>query len=504
MDFDIFSRAFWIPFAIVLLLWWVRQPKGISGWQISRVLALVALLVGVGFLPTDMSDQMLPWWRLYGQMVITLLLARELWSLFRNVTSQRLPDVSGIKYFLLSAFLVAFIQDVVKSPIVTHMAHRVAWEFGAYSDLPFPFVAPVEHPYGSDSLDGRIRQFTRHGFASFVAISIAHTVGFFACMFVHRIWGWPRYWKTLKPRLAFTRYWSESARNSWWVWPLFILPWECWTQLDNGFWAASYPMINTSAPVFLALLLVIFTFQFRASVRSLQRGLVSAVKHDEWLCNQCGYALRGIAGGHCPECGLVVDAAYEPEVRIGRPRSPFMQRITHVRRALFLWAALLLPLWLTPVLIQIPRTQRAALPGILSFPTVWFPPRLVFVNLRLDAVTIVYGTNGEYAVVVPEVRKDEDGNDDQVWLTVGYWESTAAETDAAPATQETIKLYDAPELAGRYPHKFGALNFNTSISRSRTYGFHFSFRIFSRTTSLRFASELKSEYTGDLSWMNQP
>ena len=293
----------WITLTLGLLIWWRLRLRVVGGPRVLGVVTLLLLITTIEwyrfacFLNIDGISP----WLLLARTALILLLAHQLWQLLKHLSRVRFPDVSGVKFYLVSAIIVAVVLKVAHAPHLTHLFKRLGWEFGRYHHLPFPYSFASHHTLAYNS--GRlIHAIHANAFRALLAVTFVHTVMYLLCVTAYRIRGWPYAWSDIRKRVRLSSCWADAARRSWWIAPAMMLAWQFWRKLSNGMRMGGTPMINLSPVVLAAYLLLTAGMYLAVTAVCIRRRVDAAFGDEECYCNACGYHLHGIQSVQCPEC----------------------------------------------------------------------------------------------------------------------------------------------------------------------------------------------------------
>ncbi len=351
------------------------------------------------------------------------------------------------RFHLLAAATHICLMLVLELPIIRHTFARLAWSLGPWSDLPSPYgddpALPCPYPLGEV-----LRILIPFVFFWAVLLTLSHLLLALLLTQAHTRFGWPRYWREVRSRVELWPAWVASARQCWWVWPAGLFIWHLLEGLSSAMSQAGYGVVDTATPYFIAHLAVIVGAVAILTNRQIRAAVIRAVGPDDVRCFGCGYLLRGLRSGRCPECGLDHDSR---AVRYGFvwQRSG---RWTRTRRTVLILLALILlwaPVWCPSALL--------ALPGewLVWIPEMFHPPYgLLYRNpnafpLRTDHAYII--RQGDAVVIVRFVSNQSAA----MQIKMAYWRT--AETLASeqpPDASFTADLYNQSLTLPIGPYEF--------------------------------------------------
>lgn len=520
---------FWIPVAVTILLWWRFRRPAVRASLILRLVATACAIHVIQFVQaTIMILELNPSIAIL-RLILALSLTRDMWLLWRASTSRRLPDVRGIKYFLLGGLLIAVIQLVWSTEIAKFAFERIAWEISSFRSMPFPYDFPQ---VGRSSASYFTQSAMRSVFSTAAWTSIQLTIGHFCIGIValagYAFFGWPRYWHVVKSRLRWSTIWSDSARRTWWIAPVVVAVYLSWLQLSRQTRNLPAIQLNVSLATYYAAILAVLEAYLCDTRFAFRRAAVDAIHPDEVLCNECGYSLHALNGGRCPECGDMLSRHTKPSdrhvanmdqscdpaspasastdylktyrilYRIGWRSSRKSDRVNTIMTIVSILALLTSPVWLNPVMMLVPATTRPSIPSWLDPPPAVSRRTYFMLPLRTDAVTTITAADGERLTIVPFVVRQSSRGPSQLRLAVGHW---LRETRPGTQLPDRVGSQDIPLRSRRWTRlNFGKVGCSVHTSRTPRTVDQVVWRLLP-STSLTIESVLRKDYNGDLAWV---
>ena len=289
-------------------------------------------------------------------------------------------------------------------PVVQISFAHLGWWLGPWRSFPFPYESTeFVSPEPLSEAPAIFGLFAAIALTHAVTVAVLHSLASAVAVVAHIRFGWPPYWRDVRPRFRLWAVWAESIHRSWWAWGVCLFVWLTLALIAVGCARTFYPIIDVSGSYLIANFVAIF-FVFTATTASvLQASLARAVGPDDLRCGACGYLLRGLEIRRCPECGYEGDSGGRVVYGLrwrhrGRPR-----KTRKVLPVVVVVALLLAPAWLPLGLISMPRSWLRFVPAALQ-PSwgVLYPNPHAF-PIRLDAVCVI--RHGDAVAVVRFDRK---------------------------------------------------------------------------------------------------
>ena len=308
--------------------------------------------------------------------------------------------VIALVLFLVVALVVLILSEIRFSGEFQWSSVRMNWSWCRFGDLPciydpeyfgaLPGVSVIDHVLLNESLLANTVILT-------VVMILLHSAIYMICAALVKFLGWPPYWAVVRDRLSLNGLWGRSASMFACAFFLYFLTWNaidwfgtgeiyCWTRFITRDWIV--------ALCFLLATLIAIGMLY---ARSLRKAVIGAIQPSETLCRKCGYALRGLDGGRCPECGGFF--APQDPIEFGilriisRPGRRLLRRV---------FIAILLILWSTPVTLPavvklLPSKHRQTLTWLGHFVSAPVVSPISY-PIRLDCICLIQGEGQQMAI----------------------------------------------------------------------------------------------------------
>lgn len=314
--------------------------------------------------------------------------------------SPRQATIIAAKFHLLAGTAFLAIMIVSELQIVDFMFTRLGWWLAPWREFPLPYDWEYFGWQGQSA--DYVFLFIILGPVQLLicasVILLMHGFVFRLTVRLHRWFGWPNYCSELGDAFNLRTAWAESARRSWWIWPVALLILTVWGGMAMGLRRARYPIIDDGFLSLAAnLLAVVLGFAYIASL-VVREHVIALIGPNERRCVNCDYCLRGLQSRVCPECAHPFDLGKPAEFRFRWERFEVASTWRRVVRILLPAALLSAPLWVPLAVLCVPNSWRQVAPRALQ-------PRweLIARNpnafpLRHDAVCVI--RHGEGVCVV--------------------------------------------------------------------------------------------------------
>ena len=390
------------------------------------------------------------------------------------------------KFHLLAGAACVALFVVFELPSVHFAFVRLGWWLAPWRDFPLPHDrADFFWVHGSLGLVSGTLVVTLIAFSSLLVV--VHGAAFRVTALMHRWFVWPRYWPDVSGSLSLRTAGAESARRSWWFWPVILLIWELLTELAAGLRSAMYPVIADSLPFLVVNIATIVLGYCYTSALALREQVTMLVGPEERRCVMCGYHLRGLQSCRCPECGHAFDPLAKPEFRFKWERFDGGGRCRRFVRVLLPIALLAAPLWVPLAILGVPRAWLHWIPSSLQpgWRVINYNPNAF--PIRLDAVCRI--RRGDELCVV-QFRKHT------MYLgtyVAGYWPSARSSGEQPPEqrTMGEVGLGPGPNQA------VGPWNFRCH------WGGGNMIWLYRLDATYEVEAMLVEDFDGDLSWAEE-
>lgn len=339
-------------------------------------------------------------------------------TLFTRIPSGYLARV--VKYHALAGLITVVLDLLRELPLVHEVLIRILWQLRPWHSFPLPYDFANSSPLGGTDwlltvlgiLAVVFIGTLSHGFSAF----LVHGLVFPLSAWKHRFFGWPGYWGEVRERLDLPAVWAESAKSSWWVWPVAAATWALIEEVRSSLVCVWYPVIPSGILWDSLSLLAVVLLYARSQSRLLQAEIIRAVNPEDLRCTRCGYQLRGLRELRCPECGSEADRDGKVRYDFAWSMAGRLSRILRVVSLLLPAVLLLSSVWVPSVVLSLPRAWIYYLPAaiqpswqVLSVDYNAFP-------IRLDSVCVVRHGG---ALGVVRFRQFAPGS--VAHFEIGYW-----------------------------------------------------------------------------------
>ena len=348
----------------------------------------------------------------------------------RPVMTPRQAALAAAKFHLLGGAVFLAIMIVLELPIVDFWFTRLGWWLGPWRAFPLPYDFEARPFRPAESLILVLSMVLGILLMLTSLILLTHGAVFRVTVLLHRWFGWPRYWPDVKDSISLRTAWAESARRSWWIWPVVLLIWAFWSSIAAGLRDAFYPLINDGLPFLIANVITLGLAYAYTSARVVRGHVVALLRPEDLHCVKCDYRLRGLPSRLCPECAHPFDPDQRPEFRLKWERFDGRGRCRRFVRVLLPIALLAAPLWVPLVILGVPRTWLQWIPSSLQPDHRVIDDNPIAFPIRLDAVCRI--RRGEELCIV-RFRKHTSFTASYV---AGCW-SSAASFGRLPPEQKT-------------------------------------------------------------------
>ena len=332
-------------------------------------------------------------------------------------------------YYVVAGGVHTLLLLISELGIVESAFLRLAWRLGWWPSFPMPYSQPssfhFRHLMGdSVAILGAVSVET---ILISAAVAATHLTVFGVCVLAHRLFGRPSYWVDVRSRLRLLSAWSESARRSWWVWPVVQGVWLFLLVLSEAFQRAWCPMVDTGLPFLIGNLAVMCLLFSAFAHRAIRDRVISAVQPDDLRCRRCGSRLRGLTVQRCPECAYEGHVGGHVEYGLRRQREGHHRTARQWITALGAVLVLLAPAWFPSIIHRAPWSAPPFVPpgwvahASLSHPSSEFP-------IRRDAVCVIRHDRG--AAVI---KMEEKSRRMQHYRVAFWFDEKDLRSGAAPA-----------------------------------------------------------------------